>query len=584
MRLRRRDFPEVRDNLLTSVTGGIAAEAHPFPPPGVDEGPYSYSLLRAPASEIVSVYGSLNGATHLFRKDVDFALSANGQALEWPGGAGTAVPDEGSVFHVNYHPVGAASTLTDIYTGSVVRTVSESVALEMARLYAQLEAIYNAAFIDTSTGRSLDNLVALLGIERIGGGRAAGELVFERSPGSKGSVSIPAGTRVITPDGDIEYETITDVTMNPDQTSVRVVARDLEQNEPVDGGILTVLPVPIAGVGSVTNPAPTAITTRDETDPGLRTRAKNILHGSERATLGALETALRRQGVTADIVEVKSGTGVDCPVDHIEITPHYEGPDPELEQRIETAVREVRPAGIVVKLLGPVAPTPVELDLRLATGQDLLEQDRRAAQANVEEILEDFLGRLGTGEDASINKIVGSIMALAEVEDVTFVAASIPDGGGSQTDVLDRTAGLLRVASFPTKLGDLRITDPRLPTRVRALIDRPTPETPPIVTDVERAVGDLLATLSTNHELASTAGDPPLTVTYDELLRATPLPGVDNSDTSVTPTEGPYTVRFTVARETGEAIVLSAAGDDYELAPFERVAMDGAEVTEVEGA
>lgn len=54
------------------------------------------------------------------------------------------------------------------------------------------------------------------------------------------------------------------------------------------------LAVPIAGVAAVTNPAPTSLSARDETDAELRTRAKNFLHGSERATLGALRQAIIR--------------------------------------------------------------------------------------------------------------------------------------------------------------------------------------------------------------------------------------------------------------------------------------------------
>ena len=106
MKPRRRDFPEVRDNLLTSITGGVAAEPYPFPPPGVDQGPFRYSLSRAPAAEVVSVYGNRNGQTHLFRKGVDYTLSEDGRTLQWPAGAGAEVPDEGTVFSVNYHPRG----------------------------------------------------------------------------------------------------------------------------------------------------------------------------------------------------------------------------------------------------------------------------------------------------------------------------------------------------------------------------------------------------------------------------------------------------------------------------------------------
>ena len=60
------------------------------------------------------------------------------------------------------------------------------VALEVARLYAQLEVVYQSGFVDTATGSSLDNVVALLGIERVQGGRAAGEMEFTRAPGSRG--------------------------------------------------------------------------------------------------------------------------------------------------------------------------------------------------------------------------------------------------------------------------------------------------------------------------------------------------------------------------------------------------------------
>ena len=68
--------------------------------------------------------------------------------------------------------------------------------------------------------------------------------------------------------------------------------------------------MPIAGIVGVTNPAPTAISAQDETDAELRTRAKNFLHGSERATLGALKQAVARQQITADVDEVVEPTDV----------------------------------------------------------------------------------------------------------------------------------------------------------------------------------------------------------------------------------------------------------------------------------
>ena len=185
--------------------------------------------------------------------------------------------------------------MTDLQTGSVVRTLAEAVALEMAGLYAQLEAVYQSGFVDTAGGSSLDKVVALLGIARVrAGGRRRGGV--HRAPNSRGAITLPAGTRITTADGDIEYETTATVTMAPPQKTIRVVARDLEPNDPLPADALTVLPVPIDGIAAVTNPAPTAVATQDETDTELRTRAKNFLYGSERATLGALKNAFRARG------------------------------------------------------------------------------------------------------------------------------------------------------------------------------------------------------------------------------------------------------------------------------------------------
>ncbi len=248
MSLRRREFPEVLENLLTAISRGVAAESHPFPPPGANGSSYRHDLQQPPVADVVSVYGSRDGQPHLFRKDVDYTLldDTPRQTIEWKEGA--QLPDPGTLIQVNYYPESAQPVLTDLYTGSVVRTLSESIALEIARLYAQLEVVYRSGFVDTATGSSLDNVVALLGIERVAGGRPAGEVEFTRSPGSRGIINIPAGARIITADGNVEYETTESVTLAEGQNTIRVVARDLEINDPLPADALTVLPVPIAGI------------------------------------------------------------------------------------------------------------------------------------------------------------------------------------------------------------------------------------------------------------------------------------------------------------------------------------------------
>ncbi len=73
MSFRRRNYPEVLDNLLTTLIGGVAAETHPFPP-GDPTGPHRHPLEQPRARSIVSVYGIRNGEQYLFRAGIDYEL------------------------------------------------------------------------------------------------------------------------------------------------------------------------------------------------------------------------------------------------------------------------------------------------------------------------------------------------------------------------------------------------------------------------------------------------------------------------------------------------------------------------------
>ncbi len=588
MTFRRRTFPEVVEYLLTSITGGVAGESHPFPPPGAASPPFRHSLQQPPVASVVSVYGSLDGQPHLFRKDVDYRLLDDQQTVEWQ--AGGQLPDPGTLVSINYLPTSARAAVNDIQVGSVVRTLAESVALEIARLYAQLEVVYQSGFIDTATGISLDNVVALLGMERVRGGRPAGEVEFTRAPGSRGSITIPTGTRIITPDGNVEYETTATVTLAEGQTAIRVVARDLEDNEPLPADSLTVLPVPITGIAGVTNPAPTAITAQNETDEELRARAKNFLHGSERATLGAIREAIARQGITADVEEVKDVFGQ---IERVDITPHAQALAPELDQRLRTAIEATRPAGVLVKLKQAEPPRKVNVKLRLATRSGLLEQDLRAVQRSVRDKIEDYFARLPAREAGSINRIVGLVLGIPEVEDMRILEASWSFNGTVQ-DVLDLPNGQLAIGGFPTVLGELQITDPNLPTRLQAIVTYPEDEAPPDGPQVQAALANAITYLNDVNASEATT-DARRQLSYGKLLRVVPLPGkpgesLEDYDDAVDaggpvptlPDEtaiSPYQVQFVFTLESGLGRIISQTSDPaYVLTTFERLTLDSVEV------
>jgi hypothetical protein len=552
MPFRRRMFPEVLDTLLSDLAGGVAGEEHPFPPPGAGA-PFRHSLEGSNVAEVVSVWGSRDGQPRRFRKDRDYRLLEDRRTLEWPEGA--ELPDPGTLVSINYLQAAAAAELSDFQAGSVVRTLFEALGLEIARLYAQLEAVNQAAFVDTATGAALDRVVALLGIERVGDGRAAGEVELRRVEGGRGAVTIPAGTRILTADGSVEYETTATVTLADGQGVIRVGARDLEPNDPLPAGSLTLLPVPIAGIAGVTNPAPTALATQPETDEQLRERAKSFLHGSERATLGALKAAIARQGISADVDDRESPG-------RVKVVLHVEDPSPELLERVRKAMEDARPAGVLIDTPAVAAPARVDLDLRLTTAEGLPEQELRAAQGAVRAKIEDYFRRLPAREPGSVNQLVGLALSVPQVRDIRLVGARVGDADVVQPD------GLLDLRDTPTVLGGLRIVDPALPTRVSAVVTWPAGAAPADRKLIAAALTAALSELSRSSE----SGAPGAVLSYAAIVPAVPLPAAASIP--------PYAVQLAVSTDGGVTRLLRRDGDVYPLAPFERLALTGVEAQE----
>ncbi|MBN1931240.1 MAG: baseplate J/gp47 family protein [Desulfobacterales bacterium] len=587
------------DNLLTSVVKGVSAESHPFPPADAQEAPYVHSLERSPAADIIAVYGSRNGQSHAFVKDKDYVLSEDGTQLQWME-EGAQLPDKGTVFHVNYLPKSATGTLSDIHVGSVLRTLAESVGLEIARLYAQLEAVYKSAYIDTATGRALDNVVALLGTQRVKAGRFNGEMEFSRTPGSRGSIYIPAGTRVMTVDGNVEYETTASITVRDGQNTARVIARDVEENtQGVAANELTVLAKPITGIVSVTNPAPTAVTNADETDDELKTRAKNFLHGSERATLGAIKEAVAKQGILADVEEVErdlfdaEDNQIKVKVGQVKVIPHVDKLEPELSQRINTAISDSRPVGVNVFLDESVkAPTKVDLCLRIVTSMDLLEQDLRAVQDSVREKISDYFSSLPINKPGSVNRIIGLVLGINEIQDIQIVEAKADGVVISEEDL---GKGQLGLADKTTQLGTLEIIDPNLPTLLRVMITHPENQDPPNPPQIENALNTMIAELNDMNDTEEVDNPEKQVLNFSKLLYVLPLPEAlakpqgsihdvwtGPIPAGLTPGDiGDYGVQFVFTMESGLSQTLVTETDNYRLTAYERLSLVAVKINTV---
>lgn len=190
------------------------------------------------------------------------------------------------------------TVLTDFEVGSVARTMYESFAYELGLLYQKMNLVYLSAFVDSAEGTHLDQVVSVLGIQRSLPDYAVGEVVFTRDKGNA-DISIPAGTLVATEDTPElpkkVYQSIEAAVLAKDQSEVTVKVQAINRGDEQDSdpGSIVVMPRPIPGIKSVSNPQSVILVgRRRETDDELRRRAKNALLSSGKANQAALENAV----------------------------------------------------------------------------------------------------------------------------------------------------------------------------------------------------------------------------------------------------------------------------------------------------
>ena len=282
------------DDLLTALTGGAIRDEFQFLP---QNEPY---VLRSPAPLVPStlrVWGQADGAYRRFQGGKDYKLGPD-STIVWLSTADAVLPDQGTTFYANYEYVrsgGATPLLTDRNPGSVTRLLAESFAREYAVLSRQLEGIYKAAFVDTATGRDLDQIGLLVGVERRTATFAIGTVVFFRSTPSPGDIFIRAGTRVSTATPPpAQFETDVEVTLRRGSLSVEAPIQALAPGAAgvVAAQAISVVNSPIVGIDAVVNPQATGFQSSSETDGQLRARIRRGLEGAGQATPGALIAAL----------------------------------------------------------------------------------------------------------------------------------------------------------------------------------------------------------------------------------------------------------------------------------------------------
>jgi uncharacterized phage protein gp47/JayE len=448
------------DDLVSSLTGGVVRERMTFVP---EARPFKLGSGPDHLPGTVRIHGIAGRAYQRFAERTDFDVAADGTIVFREGDAGLPAngaswPDVGTLFWVSYErrpDPQAPPMLTDRNPGSVLRTVAESFAREYAVFSHQLESVYDAAFIATATGRDLDAIAGLVGVERRNQLNASGEIVFSRTTPAPADVFIPEGTLVSTSDvPPVTVETTGARTLRAGSLSVAVPVQSLVSGRlgQAAAGTLTVIHRPILGITQATNAEPLAFAGSAETDEGLRRRTARALDTAGRSTTGAIIGSLasidgiREQDVLVSEDHVSS-PGVVRVVVATSLDDHRAA---LAAQRLE----EVRPAGVRIQHnLKVIAQPPVEPGPGGGAGEGtvpaagvrdgvfypvavsvavtpasttLTAAERSALVTSVEQAARAEIGRHGVGEPVIYNQLVAAVMVVTGVFDAVIELSPVP--------------------------------------------------------------------------------------------------------------------------------------------------------------
>ncbi len=446
-----REYPAIVRDLLTTLTGGTVRESLDVPDPVDILEPLR--LRDRPIRRISHLEGTIVVGKEPETTDLPYRFTPADFELVSLSGApdefdairfrkNGRAPKPGSTLTVNYYPLETRPLpLTDLNVGSVVRTLVETIAREMAMGYLNLESVYQSAFLDTATGNALDKVVALVGISRLPSGHPLAKIRFTRQSSSTGRISVPAGTSVTDAAGS-RYLTLTTLTLEPGETSRDVMAAgESIATKLVAEGEIDRLELLIAGIAAVTNPEPAHLQSSPESDDALRRRTRTALSGLVRGTVSALEFAVRSIPGVRDVAVREMPNGI---AGEIKIEVAYENDDEETRALVRERIDDYRPAGIrVISADAARQNVAVTVALTLA-GARLADPTLAQVKSGIESRLIDYLE--GLPPDGTIRTARLSALVMEDQRVVDAAISLAPDLTGQPLAAVLEVTGV----SFPT--------------------------------------------------------------------------------------------------------------------------------------
>ena len=240
------------------------------------------------------------------------------------------------------------------FEGTFEYDVFSSNTIEFMKTYVELGELYKVAFGDTAYGDFLTRKAADSGVIRKESTKAVGFVTV------KGNGELPKGSQFATQTG-VLFETLEAVTVDT-QATVKVEAVIPGSIGNVTAQAISVIPMSIPGMLSVSNVEPMQDGFEAETDEELRTRYLN--HVRNPGTSGNVnhyyEWAMSVAGVGgAKVIPTWNGPGT---VKVIVVDTEYKAASKDIVAKVQSYVDKVRPMGAVVTVK-TVEPTTINLSI-----------------------------------------------------------------------------------------------------------------------------------------------------------------------------------------------------------------------------
>lgn len=337
--------------------------------------------------------------------------------------------------------VEARTDLTATGPGSILRALIEAITSEIGDLYDAMDFNISQATLGEASGRALDLIGSLYGLERrklsdlAATSQASGAFYFYLTSPYGSDITIPAGTRVYSSANgfvgrQFSFETTQDVTIPAGQLYAYAGIKPKFADSAYTAGIGTLTShdfvAPVGATVLCKNVKPIAPQIGYELDEDFRTRIIKSIRVSSSGTAEAVRfKALSFNGVRdARIINNKFGLGSF----KLLIIPENPLYGQQLVRRIVGEIEKVAPVGVTM-LVGLPDTLPIDVSMKLILKDGLQDSMKKVIVARVENIVTRYLNDLLPGRPIVYNRMVSlALSASSDILDVqvtTFAANGV---------------------------------------------------------------------------------------------------------------------------------------------------------------